>query len=306
MIIRSPAEDIVRLFPPDGARGIIEGLFGGGICADEIRLRCERPLSYVKGTECFYLDADGARCDVGDAYMVRAKEVRGVFRSVCENSVYAYIDEIRQGFVTIRGGHRVGFCGRAVCGADGRVENFRDINSINIRIARQVKGCADGVIQKICGSGVKSALIISPPGRGKTTLLRDIVRQISDSGIKVGVADDRSEISAMYHGVPQNDIGINTDVVENADKADAVQILQRTMSPSVIATDEVVTAAEVDALCRAAGTGISIIASVHGSGFDEVREKNALSPLFEGNVFDMLILIRDRDDAGLLTEVLEL
>lgn len=306
MNIRSPAaDDILRLLPGNGIRSAVEAFMRRDINVDEFRLRSQRPLAYTQGIKSYYITPSGDTVRSSDgAYIVTSEEVNNVFRAVCDNSVYAYLDDIRRGFVTVRGGHRIGFCGRAVCSLDGRIETFRDINSINIRVAREVMGCADDIIGDILADGVCSTLIISPPGCGKTTLLRDIVRQVSDSGFKVGVADDRSEISAMYHGTAQNDIGANTDVIENSDKADAVEILQRTMSPSVIVTDEIVTASEVSAVCRASGTGIAIIASVHGSGFDEVLQKPQLKPLFEERVFSRLVLIKGRDSSGLITDVL--
>lgn len=309
--IKSGYDDLLRFFPQDGVgrvvRGALQELDGQ---VDEIRLRTERPLSFVSGSDVIYINCDGARIgntDLSSAYIVSRQELNGIYRAVCENSLYAYLDEIRKGFVTVRGGHRIGFAGKAICGKDGGIENFRDINSINIRIAREVKNCAKDIISRIyCDGRVKSTLIISPPSGGKTTILRDITRSLSQSGIKVGVADDRGEISAMYHGVPQNDIGINTDVVENAEKSDAVEILQRTMSPSVIVTDEIVTEREVEAICKAAGTGISIIASIHGNGFDEVINKAVCRRLFENNIFQLLIRITGRSSAGTETEARDL
>lgn len=295
-------EEILRLLPHGGVRDAIEGfLKSEAPIPDEIRLRTDRPLSCVRGIKCTFIDHSGAETDeASSAYIIPRIELGSVFRAVCENSVYAYIDDIRCGYITVRGGHRIGFCGRAVRGNDGSIENFRDINALSIRIAREVTGCADNITDSILAGGrVMSALIISPPGRGKTTLLRDLTRQISDRGIKVGLADDRSEISAMYRGVPQCDIGTCTDVVENARKTDAIEILQRTMSPSVIVTDEVVTEDEAYALQRASGTGIAIIASVHGDGFNEVISKPSLRPLFSEHVFDLLVLIKSRDETGL-------
>lgn len=301
-------DDLLRFFPQDGVGRVVRcALQTANGQVDEIRLRTERPLSFVSGSNVCYIDRDGeyiGTSDLKNAYVISKQELAGIYRAVCENSVYAYLDDIRKGFVTVRGGHRIGFAGRAICGDSGRIENFRDINSINIRIAREVKDCAKNIISRIyCGNRVKSTLIISPPSGGKTTVLRDITRSLSCSGIKVGVADDRGEISAMYHGVPQNDIGINTDVVENAEKSDGIEILQRTMSPSVIVTDEIVTAREVEAICKASGTGISIIASIHGYEFNEVLSKPVCEPLFKNNVFELLVRITGRSETGPEMEV---
>lgn len=303
--------DLLRFFQNDGIGVVIRyALEAANGQVDEIRLRTERPLSFVSGSSIRYIGCDGKYIE-GDAldkaYIVSRNELMGVYRAICENSVYAYIDEIRNGFVTVRGGHRIGFVGKAICDSDGRIENFRDINAVNIRIAREVKDCAKDIVNQIyCDGRVRSALVISPPSGGKTTVLRDITRILSYKGMKVGVADDRGEISAMYHGVPQNDIGINTDVVENAEKSYGIEILQRTMSPAVIVTDEVVTEREVKAICCAAGAGISIIASIHGDGFDEVLSKPICEPMFKNKVFDILVRIAARSDSGTETEVMEL
>lgn len=260
---------------------------------EEVRLRCGAPLTVgIWGESCFVTPAGGITNYESDAYTVSSEEVQTAFGRVCENSVYAHLEEIRQGFITIRGGHRVGICGKAVC--DGKeIKTFREISSLNFRIAHQLIGLADGIIDKIIdGENVKSTLLIAPPQMGKTTLLRDIIRQVSDRGFKCGVADDRGELAAMYRGVPCNDIGAQTDVVDGAPKAAAVELLLRTMSPKVIASDEIASEADVEALRVAAGTGVKIIATTHGSSVEEALSRKVLQPMFEDKIFDSAILIR--------------
>lgn len=260
---------------------------------EEVRLRCGAPLTVgIWGESCFVTPAGGITNYESDAYTVSSEEVQTAFGRVCENSVYAHLEEIRQGFITIRGGHRVGICGKAVC--DGKeIKTFREISSLNFRIAHQLIGLADGIIDKIIdGENVKSTLLIAPPQMGKTTLLRDIIRQVSDRGFKCGVADDRGELAAMYRGVPCNDIGAQTDVIDGAPKADAVELLLRTMSPKVIASDEIASEADVEALRAAAGTGVKIIATTHGSSVEEALSRKVLKPMFEDKIFDSAILIR--------------
>lgn len=269
--------------------------------AEEIRLRAERPLSlFGRGRLHFVTGSGTIKRDPAESLTVTRGMVATVFKSLCENSVYAYTDEIRRGFVTIRGGHRAGFTGRAIIGRDGRIESFRDISSINIRIAREIIGSAAPFISGIVQGGIiRSALVISAPGMGKTTWLRDAARLISNMGIKVGIADDRGEIAAMFKGVPSNDVGVNTDVIEYAPKGDGIEILLRTMSPQVIITDELVSEREVQAVCRAKGSGAAIVASVHGTSFDDLSRRPVFKPLFENRVFDTLILIKSRShDTG--------
>ncbi len=260
---------------------------------EEIRLRANAPLTIsVWGESCFVTETGGISNHEKDALRVTQNEVQTTYLAVCENSVYAHMEEIRQGFITIRGGHRVGICGKAVV-EDGMIKTFREISSLNIRIAHEVIGVADGIINKIvCGTEVKSTLIISPPQTGKTTLLRDITRQISNRGFKTGVADDRGELGAMFDGVAQNDLGAQTDLIDNAPKADAILLLLRTMSPKVIISDEIACEKDVNAIRLAHGTGVSIVATTHGRCLDEIKRRAVLKPIFQDNVFEQIILLQ--------------
>lgn len=258
----------------------------------EIRLRCGKPLVVCKGRQSFAVSRDRRLIsDYTKGYIVTPDDVKFTFKSACENSVYAHLEEIRQGFITIKGGHRAGFCGRGIMDG-GRLENFRDISSINIRVAHEVKGFADFVMPHILsGSTIDSTLVIAPPLMGKTTMLRDMTRQISDLGIKVGLVDERGEIAALYKGEAQNDIGLHTDIIENTPKQLAVVMLLRTMAPQVIVTDEVATEEEVKALLYAQGTGVSLVASAHGESLEEVMDREVLKPLFRAKAFKKAVLL---------------
>lgn len=266
---------------------------------EEIRLRANAPLTLgVCGESCFVTETGGITNHESDAYRVTQEEVQSAFLAICENSVYAHMEEIRQGFLTLKGGHRVGICGKAVV-EEGKIRTFREVSSLNFRIAREVLGVADHIMDGIVqGTQVKSTLIISPPQTGKTTLLRDVTRQISNRGFKTGVADDRGELGAMYGGVLQNDLGAQTDLIDNAPKAEAISLLLRTMSPKVIVSDEIACESDVNAIRLAHGTGVSIIATTHGSSLAEVRQREVLKPLFADGVFRQAILLR-RDFSAL-------
>ena len=260
---------------------------------EEIRLRSGAPLTIgVWGESCFVTQRGGVTNHESDAYKVEPEEVQSAFMAVCENSVYAHMEEIKQGFITLKGGHRVGICGKAVC-EDGQIKAFREISSLNFRIAHQIIGIADGVIDSIIDGGeVKSTLIISPPQMGKTTLLRDIARQISNRGFKCGIADDRGELAAMHGGISSNNVGAQTDVIDGAPKAEAIEMLLRTMSPKVIISDEIASAKDVSALQLAAGTGVRIIATTHGESIEEVAGRKILMPLFRNKIFRQAIILR--------------
>lgn len=270
----------------------------------EIRIRNGLPLIVETLSGSFAVLPDGSVSPaVGGAYIIGDTDVRQIFQAVCENSVYAFVDDIRQGFITIKCGHRVGFAGRVVIN-NGKIENFREISSLNIRVSREIIGSANDIISKVLTpSGVKSTLLVSPPMGGKTTILRDLTRQISDSGIKTIIADDRGEIAAMYRGVPQNNVGVQTDVIENAPKAEAVVMMLRAMSPQVIVTDEISTREDAEAIKQCFGTGVAVIGSTHGGSVDEVLKRETIKGLLGGNGFRQIIFLH-KDGVGLSTKIL--
>ncbi len=270
----------------------------------EIRIRCNMPLIIGTSNGNFAVGRDGSISPaLGGAYIVSETDLKLVFQAICENSVYAFMEDIRQGFITIKGGHRVGFSGRAV--TDGKkIENFREISSINIRIAREVVGAGNYIIDHIAKEDrVLNTLIVSPPMGGKTTVLRDIARQLSNRGLKVSLVDDRGELAALFKGVPQNDVGFQTDVIENAPKGEAITMMLRTMSPQIIVTDEIATKADAEAIIKAFGTGVSVIASTHGNSAEEVMQRENLSMLFERIGFEQIIVLQ-KEGSGMNTRVL--
>lgn len=292
MTVKNGIEEVIKYLPREIKR-IIENISNEIIGEiEEIRLRGGAPLMVeLRGEGCF-ITKDGGFCNNEDkAYIVSAEEIQKAFLSICENSIYAYTDEIRQGFITIKGGNRVGICGKAVIENNG-IKTFKEISSLNFRIAREVVGAADGIVDKVVFSKkIYNTLIVSPPGWGKTTLLRDLTRLISNKGFKVGIVDDRGEIAALYNGIPQNNVGVQTDVLDNISKSQGTLMLLKTMSPNVIINDEIASEDDVAAINLAFGTGVSIIATTHGSRLEEVMERTVLKPLFLNGVFKKVLII---------------
>ncbi len=283
---------------PDNLRAILSKAETQLSDIEEIRLRCGRPLIIKTANGSFAVLENGVVSPaIGGAYQISENDIKRVFSALCENSIYAYSEEIKQGYITIKGGHRAGFSGKAVV-SNGKIENIKDINSINIRIASQRIGSAGEYMGKILQNGrVTNTLIVSPPGCGKTTLLRDIARQLSNSGKKVSVIDERGEIGAMHRGTPQNDIGVLTDVIEDAPKDKGIEIMLRSMSPEVIICDEITGEGDIKALFKCFGAGVGVIASAHASSFEDVKERKLLAPILGKIGFNQIILLKRNEES---------
>ena len=277
----------------------------------EIRLRTGRPLAIVERGREVFLTGDGARTrEAGAAWRVTAQDLRETMEFVGEYSLYAYEDELRQGYLTIRGGHRVGVAGRTVLDGD-KVKSVRYISCVNVRLSHEVPGCADPVLPYLWGDeGLLHTLIISPPRCGKTTLLRDMVRQISDGsrarrGYTVGVVDERSEICGCFMGIPENDVGVRTDVMDACPKAEGMMMLVRSMAPEVIAVDEIGRYEDIDAIETVLYSGCRLIATVHGSSLSDIQAKPLFQRLAQEQVFERYVILGDSFRSGHIGEILD-
>ena len=218
-------KDILRYFP-DKIRVVLENEINNNFIIEEIRIRNSKPI---------ILKLNNSEKIIN--YIVQTEDVLNILQSICENSIYSYQNQICEGFITIKGGHRIGITGSAVI-ENNQVKNLNYISNLNFRIARQIIGCSNNIIKEIINkeeNTIYNTLIVSPPGAGKTTLLRDIIRNLSNgteelTGKNIGVVDERGEIAAMYKGIPQNDLGIRTDIIENIKKSIGMKMLIRSMA----------------------------------------------------------------------------
>lgn len=253
--------------------------------AEELRLRCGWPMAAV---------FPEGEIPLGGRKIV-TQDLELLLEIASRASVHAVLSQLREGYLTIEGGHRLGLCGTAVL-ENGQMRNLRSLSSVSIRIARQHPGAALPLLSGLMEGGrLCSTLIAAPPGMGKTTLLRDLVRCISDGDgtppLRVGLADERGEVAALYGGVPQLRVGRRTDVIEGCPKAQGAMLLLRAMNPQVLAMDEITAPEDVAALLTAAGCGAVLLATAHGEG-DELTRRPLYRTMLEERIFQRVVSIQ--------------
>lgn len=281
----------LQICPPEVQSAVLRLPYAADV--EEIRLRCGQTLTVaINGTE---------HCLPG--VPVTAKWLEDIVARATGHAVFSAQHMLKNGFVTIGGGHRVGVCGSAVC-QGGEIGGFREISSLNIRVARQIRGLASKTADAIWVCP-RSTLIIGAPGAGKTTLLRDLIRQMSDRfSLRIGVADERMELGACCNGMPQFDLGAHTDVLSGAKKEAAIELLLRTMSPQWIAVDEITAAEDVEAMVRGSYCGVNFLATAHAGSSGELRQRELYRSLLACGVFQNLVTIRK--DRTVITERMSL
>lgn len=280
---------------------------------EEIRLREGRPLQLVHtGGDAFVTPGGTLTAVPAEAYRSGHDDLSRTFQLIARGSVYAWEDEIRSGFLTLQGGHRVGLAGRAVT-EDGRIRTLKQVSGLNIRIAREVPGCAAALLPRLVRGGrLLSTLLISPPQAGKTTMLRDLVRLLSTGvpgvlkGCNVGLVDERSEVAGCFAGVPQRDVGPRTDVLDGCPKAEGTMLLIRAMSPAVVAVDEVGRPADADAIMEALHAGVAVLATAHGYNLEDVQRRPALAGLLGVGAFSRVVVLGRSRGPGTVEQVVEL
>jgi stage III sporulation protein AA len=277
----------------------------------EIRLRADSPfiLTY-DGQELFVTSEGKISQSIEEAYRISRREITETMEYIGNYSLYAFEDEVRQGFITIQGGHRVGIAGKTILDGD-KVRSIKHISFINVRISHEIKGCAGKVLPYIkTTNSIYHTLIVSPPRCGKTTLLRDIIRQISNGtsewkGSTVGVVDERSEIGGCYMGVPQNDLGMRTDILDCCPKAEGMMMMLRSMAPTVICVDEIGDYRDIHAIESVIHCGCKLIASVHGSSIEDAAKRPLLEKLVQEHVFERYIILDGREKIGTVKQIFD-
>ena len=263
--------------------------------AEELRLRVGWPMTVL---------VEGRERSLGGPPVERG-ELDQLVEIASRASLHTVLDQVRRGYLTMEGGHRIGLCGTAVL-REGEIHSLRNLSSANLRIARQVRGAAAPVLDRLCPGGrLAGTLILAPPGQGKTTLLRDLIRSVSEGEgccpLRVALADERGEVAAMYNGQPQLEVGRRTDVTEGCPKDQGLMLLLRAMNPQVLAVDEITAPEDVRALSAAVGCGVTLLASAHGEGRAGLECRALYRPLLEEGMFRFLVRIHREGERRVYT-----
>lgn len=282
---------------------------------EEIRLRLGRPLALHRRRESCFLDEGGGIAPAEGAYRPDRQDLERALQLISSSSLYAFGEELRNGYLTVPGGHRVGLCGQAVV-QGGRIVRLKHITGMNYRVARQVKGAARPYLRHFLDQRrrrVYHSLLIAPPGGGKTTFLRDLARCLSDgvaelgfSGFKVAVVDERSEIAGSFQGRPQLDVGERTDVLDACPKAEGMMMLLRAMGPQIIVTDEIGREEDAAAVLEVIHAGVTVVATAHGSSLAELRSRPGLRRLLDHRVFERALILGWSRGAGTVEQLCDL
>lgn len=263
----------------------------------ELCLRAERPLvvSTLQG-EYFEDNCGGFhRLLPANPRVVSRDELSECVRILTEYSLHSYVQEINAGFITVRGGHRAGVVGSCVTNGE-HITTVGNISSVNLRVARQIRGCGRDLVHQLYRERVGSTLIVGAPASGKTTLLKDVVRCLADGEpgyyTKLSLVDERGELAAVYRGVPQNNVGVMTDVLDGYYKGEGMSIAIRSMSPGAIILDEIATEADAASIRQSLNAGVAVIATAHAASMEELCRKRHLRRLLSEGAFENVVLLR--------------
>lgn len=283
-------EFILKCLPPQLVKLILEH---NSKKIEEIRIRAGRPVILKLGLVEIILK-----------YVVSNTEIIGILQNICNNSIYSYQNQICNGFITLPGGNRVGISGNIVI-KDGQVSNISYIYSLNFRVSHQIDGACNEILRFILdtqNNTVYNTLIVSPPGAGKTTIIRDIAKKISNGineinfkGIDVSIIDERGEIAALNKGVAYNDVGIRTDILDNIPKSIGIRMAVRSMAPKVIIADEIGNKDDVEIINYAICSGVNCIFTAHGSQMEDLLKNQEIKRIIGLKMFKKIIFLDEKE-----------
>ena len=278
-------EDFIYIFP-ECIRNTISG-YTMDKSLEEIRIGIKRPLILILHNK-----------EILTSHIISSEDLNYTLQRISNFSLYAYEEEIKQGFITIKGGHRVGIAGECVM-ENNKIKTIRNISSLNIRISREIIGASKNIMKFILENNkVNNTLIISPPKCGKTTLLRDIARSLSNKGKRIAIIDERSEIAGCYKGVPQMNIGIRSDVLDNCLKSQGMIMAIRSLAPEVIICDEIGSKEDIESLVMAFNSGVSVISTLHGFDIEDLFFRSVFKDILDNKILDYVIVLSNKDKVG--------
>lgn len=277
--------------------------------AGEVRLRVGRAVSITCGSRTWFVDNRSQLHNIPrNCFRVSGVQIEEAVAAMCEYSVHSHQQELLGGYIALRGGHRAGICGTAVL-TKGEMTAVRDISSLNIRIAREIRDAAAPLMEKLFKNGLCGVLIVGPPSSGKTTILRDLARRLADGEEgrywKVSVVDERGELGAVWEGEPQNNLGVSCDVLNGYAKGEGILSAVRSLSPDVVICDEIGAKAEVDGILDGINCGVRFIASAHAASIGELLSRRQILRLIQNCAFDKIVRLGGPDNPGRIEEIIE-
>lgn len=281
---------------------------------EEIRLRIAKPILLVGHQQEHFIDAQGRSVPAEEGYLVKREDLLQALERMTQSSLYAAEEEMKQGFITLPGGHRVGLTGEAVM-KDGHIQTLKHISALNIRLARALEGKAQRILPKLItkDGSIYHTLILSPPRAGKTTLLRELIRQLSNGnpglnlrGQTVGVVDERRELAGMWQGIPAYNLGYRTDILDGCPKRLGISMLIRSMAPQVVAVDELGHPEDVEAVLDALRTGVKVLSTAHAANLQEALTRPTLKALLDYGFFQRVVILSRRQGPGTVEEIISI
>lgn len=278
----------------------------------EIRIKTSFPISIVCTDESFFLKQSGMLTKKPyeeDVFITNKNDMDDAVRRLCDFSFHSFQNEMKNGYITVKGGHRVGICATAVTDAMGNLTAVKNVSSLNIRISREILGCSEELIYSLYRNEIKSVLIVGEPASGKTTLLRDIALRLSSEEfgfLRVCVVDERKEIASTYDGYATNKIGISCDVLDGYPKSDGMLIALRAISPSIIVCDEIGDEKDVLAIQKVANAGVKLLASIHSNSFSQLLKRPQFIRLMDTGAFDVAVILEGKNAPCKIGEIVPL